>query len=37
MMDEKHLDKPMGSEHYRPSDFLAHKEDKHVSLEEGKK
>ena len=37
MKDEKHLDKPVGSEHYKPDDLLAHKEDKHFSLEEGKK
>ena len=36
MMDEKHLHNPVGSEHYRPSNFLAHEEDKHFSLEDGK-
>jgi hypothetical protein len=36
MMDEKHLNNPMGSEHYRPCDFLTHEEDKHFSLEDGK-
>jgi hypothetical protein len=36
MMDEKHFHNPMGSEHYKLSDLLAHKEDKHFSLEDGK-
>jgi hypothetical protein len=33
MMDEKYLHKPVSSEHYRPSDLLAHEEDKIFSLE----
>jgi hypothetical protein len=37
MMVEKHLHNPVGSEHYELGDFIARKEDKHVSLEEGKK
>jgi hypothetical protein len=37
MMVEKHLHNSLGSEHYKPGDLLAHKEDKHFSLEEGNK
>jgi hypothetical protein len=37
MMAKKNLYNPMGSEHYKTGDFLSHKEDKHFSLEEGKK
>ena len=37
MMAEKHLHNPVVSEHYKPGELLAHKEDKHFSLEEGKK
>ena len=37
MKDEKHLDNPVGSKHYKLGYLLAHKEDKHFSLEEGKK
>jgi hypothetical protein len=36
MVDEKHLHNPVGSEHYRPGDFLSHEEDKKISLENGK-
>ena len=37
MKDEKNLDNPLGSEHYKLGDFLSHKEDKHYALKEGKK
>jgi hypothetical protein len=36
MMAEKHLYNPVGSEHYKLGDLLAHKEDKHFSFEDGK-
>jgi hypothetical protein len=36
MMDEKHWHNPVGFEHYRLGDLLAHEEDKHFSLENGK-
>jgi hypothetical protein len=36
MVDEKHLHNPVSSENYRPGDLLAHEEDKHFSLENGK-
>jgi hypothetical protein len=36
MMDEKHFHNPVGSEHYRLGDLLAHEEDKKISLENGK-
>jgi hypothetical protein len=36
MIDEKHLHSPIGSEHYRLGDLLAHEEDNFFSLEYGK-
>jgi hypothetical protein len=37
IMAKNHLHNPVGSDHYKTGDFLAYKEFKHFSLEEGKK
>jgi hypothetical protein len=37
MMAKKKLHNPVGSQYYKLGDLFVHKEDKHFSLEEGKK